>query len=79
MLTTLQERFKERQTIDSHPKLSVLQLFRRDSCPAVEFKAGDEVLTGVEQEVHALHGEVLALGALEVPQLTQAEEVGINR
>ena len=55
-----------------YPELRVLQLSRRDSRPAVELKAGDEVCAGVEQEADALHREVLALGALEVPQLAQA-------
>ena len=31
-------------------------------------------LARVEQHAHTLHGEVLALGALEVPQLAQAED-----
>ena len=55
-----------------YPELCILQLSRRDSRPAVKLKAGDEVCAGVEQEADALHGEVLALGALEVPQLAQA-------
>ena len=57
-----------------YPEFCILQLSRRDSRPAVKFKAGDEVGAGVEQEADALHGEVLALGALEVPQLAQAED-----
>ena len=59
---------------DSHPKLCILQLLRRDPRPAVQLEAGDEVLAVVEQQAHALHREVLALGALEVPQLAQAEK-----
>ena len=59
---------------DSHPNLCILQLLRRDPRPAVELEAGDEVVAGVEQQAHALHREVLALAALEVPQLAQAEE-----
>ena len=55
-----------------YPELCVLQLSRRDSCPAVKLEAGDEVCAGVEQEADALHREVLALGALEVSQLAQA-------
>ena len=31
-------------------------------------------LARVEQHADTLHGEVLALGALEVPQLVQAED-----
>ena len=31
-------------------------------------------LARIEQHAHTLHGEVLTLGALEVPQLAQAEE-----
>ena len=31
-------------------------------------------LARIEQHAHTLHGEVLALGALEVPQLAQAED-----
>ena len=59
---------------NSHPNLCILQLLRRDPRPAVQLEAGDEVLAVVEQQAHALHREVLALGALEVPQLAQAEE-----
>ena len=31
-------------------------------------------LARIKQHAHTLHGEVLALGALEVPQLAQAED-----
>ena len=58
---------------DSHPNLCILQLLRRDPRPAVKLEAGDEVLAVVEQQAHALHREVLALAALEVSQLAQAE------